>query len=390
MTLAGGKISNFPVVQPWINQFRIIDRPMAKQLVDELSYYETSQVISELKVEVDKKMAAYSRVAILPVRELLSKDECYYSADNEKETPQVQSSKSPLGSESFVSNLITQLSRSSNKVVLDNGKSPSLFMLKHRKVKALILIDDLSGSGKRVCDFLDSIIKNDEIRLLIANNKIDLHVITFMATDYGMKRIDGWGNGVAVNLEVIHKCPTFRDLQNADDYMRLCWDYSDQKEKYPLGFNKSAVRVVFEHSAPNNLPSVLYKDVRNFKPKNNNILGLEASWKAIFSNRVVNEQFKYQMSNIKIKKTVFGTVQELMKLLSFEGCASVELLANSTGFSSSELANCISVCEKLNMVKVQGKIISITSTGRLELQSFGLPKRRVVFRDEKYYPKIVE
>ena len=389
--MAGSKISNFPVIQPWIKQFRIIDMPIARQLVDELSYYKTSQVFGELKSEVEKKIDGYSKVVVLPIRELINKEECYYSADNEKETPLVQSSESPLGSESFASNLIAQLSRESKKVILEHDKSPSLYMIKHRKVRALILVDDLVGSGKRVCDFLDSIIKNDEVRTLITNNEIDLHVITFMATDFGKDEVNNWRKDVGVNLVVIHKCPTFHDLKSSDTYLKLCWDYSDQKEKYPLGFKKSAVRVVFEHSAPNKLPSVFYKDVKSFKPKNNHILGLESSWKAIFSNRVVNEQFKYQISNVEYqnKKTNLRIVQELLKRLSFDDCSSVESLMNSTGFSASELKNAINVCEKLNMLRVENKKVSITNTGRSELNSLGLPKRVVVFNDEKYYPNVV-
>jgi hypothetical protein len=225
---------------------------------------------------------------------------------------------------------------------------------------------------------------------LITNNEINLHVITFMATDDSAQKINSWRSDVKLGFNFIHKCPTFYALKNSDAYLELCRNYSGQKEKFPLGFKKTAVRVVFEHSAPNNLPSIFYRDVVDFKPKNNKILGLDLSWKALFSNRVVSDEFKYQISNIKRKKTILGMIRELLSKLSSEGDSSVQSLVCSTGLSAAELGNTIDVCRKLKIVRDVGGKISITPKGKLEFNSFGLPRRSVVFSDKKYYPKLVE
>jgi len=249
--LGVNNLSNLPVVQPWIKQFLPKDRALARQLVDELMYYETSHVFREINLTTEEQMTLYSKVGIIPVRELKDKTEIYFPQDNNK-APLIQPSEEYLGSEGYVSNLITQLSRhNEKKIIRKNGKAPSLNEFIHRNVKALILVDDLIGSGKRVCDFLGAIYRNEEIKNLICQDKIKVHIVAFMASETGEASINQWAKEkhININMTVINKCPTFHNLLLSESYLKLCKDYSFREEKKAIGFQDTAVRVVFEHSS---------------------------------------------------------------------------------------------------------------------------------------------
>jgi hypothetical protein len=385
-------LSNLPVVQPWIKQFLPKDRALAKQLVDELMYYETSHVFREISLMTKDQMSPYSRVGVIPVRELKDKTESYFPQDNNK-APLIQSSEEYLGSEAYVSNVITQLSRYNvKKIIRKDGKAPSLNELIHRKVKALILVDDLIGSGKRVCDFLDAIYRNEKIKNLICQNKIKVHIVAFMASEIGEASIYQWAKEkhVSINMTVINKCPTFHNLLLSESYLKLCKDYSFRGERKPIGFQDTAVRVVFEHSAPNNLPTIFYKDITKYFPKNSEITGLNKSWSALFSGRAVFEEFKYQASNTKTKRPVSKIINLILKTLSSASPMNLRSLSDLTGLNSLDLKNYITLCEKFKMLEDKNGLVSITQQGVIELESLSNIKKPIEINTELYYPAALE
>ncbi|WP_042153087.1 MULTISPECIES: hypothetical protein [unclassified Pseudoalteromonas] len=382
------KLSNLPVVQPWIKQFLPKDRALARQLVDELMYYETSHVFREISLMTKDKMTPYSGVGIIPVRELKDKTESYFPQDNDI-APLTQSSEEYLGSEAYVSNLITQLSRYNvKKIIRKNGKAPSLNELIHRKAKALILVDDLIGSGKRVCDFLDAIYRNEKIKNLISQDKIKVHIVAFMASETGEASINRWAEEkhASINLTAINKCPTFHKLPLSESYLKLCKDYSFREERKPIGFQDTAVRVVFEHSAPNNLPTIFYKDIKQYFPKNSKITGLSKSWCALFSGRAVDEKFKYQASHIKVKRTVSNIIGLILRTLSSASPMSLRSLRKVEGLNSLDLAHYINLCVKLKMLEKNKEQVSITQQGVIELNSLSNIKKPIEINEQLYYP----
>jgi len=380
-------LSDLPIVQPWIKQFLPKDRLLARKLVDELIYYETSHVFREISLKTKELMSKHSTVGIIPVRELLHKTESYFPTDDK--APLIQPSIEYLGSEAHVSSAITQLSRHhAVKVITKDGKAPSLKELIHRKFKALILVDDLIGSGKRVCDFLTSIFLNDTIRELICQKEIKVYIVAFMASETGEKTINEWIkiNGGDISLFFINKCPTFHNLQLTESYFKLCRDYSCRTEPKPLGFKETAVRVIFEHSAPNNLPTIFYKDVKKFKPKNNQLIGLNKSWSALFSRRAVDEGFKYQASNTKVKKTSSKIIGLILKTLSSSSPINLRSLRHASGLNPQDLSHYIKLCEQFKMLENNNGIVSITQKGLIELKSLSKIKKPIEINTQLYYP----
>ncbi|MCD9492636.1 hypothetical protein GLP30_17065 [Photobacterium phosphoreum] len=393
-------LSNIPAVQPWLAQFLPQDRPTACKLLDELVVIPTDRVVSDLKIVVELILTQYKKAAIYPIRELLSDNESYFSLSDNTEPPTMQHAQATLGSEALVSNLITRLNRTyQDKVVLEdillpNGNlkaSPSISTIKNKKIKTLIIIDDLIGSGDRTCDFLDAIYQHPTIKSWVSGKHLKINVVVFMATDKGKKKVEKWcKNGKKADLHVINSCPSFHSSIDSKEIFDLCNQYANRNERLPLGYDKVAVRVIFGHSAPNNIPAILYRTAKKYKPKSTLIGVYPASWTPLFPRRDVPEEIKHQI-NLK-KKTVSkkASVQRLLKQLEQTPSISKSKLHQILDWSMADLKCFISFCEQFDMLTINSNEVKITEQGQIELKVLNKKQYTIEFNKENYYPNKLE
>ncbi len=387
------KTSSFPSCRNWIKQFRPEDRIDARNLIDELIYIETSCVIDELTSEIKKIIRDENKVSIIPVREVFDNEESYYDLIDKKLNPKTNISDEPLGSEAIISNLITRLRRGYGKsVVLEynkttkSNKSPSIFHMREEKVKALILVDDVIGSGKRTVEFFNFLYKNKTIKSWVSSGSLKVYIVCYMATKKGLNFVNKNIKKDLVEIISINNCPTFYDSYNSDKISELCERYANINEKKPLGFKSSFVKVIFEHSAPNNIPTILHKNVTQYKPNDTDLLNMPENWVALFPNRYIQSSFSRDMSISRSGISMKSDIKNLLHVMICIEKSNLESLVKLTKIQKIKLKHYLKFCDELDILNVNGNTVKITGRSKRELQALTNDKKVVDINKEFYYP----
>ena len=393
-------LSNIPATQDWLSQFLPQDRPVACNLLDELVYIPTDRVMSDLKSVVESVLEQHESAAIYPIRELFSEDESYFSLTDAAEPPTMQHEKAVQGSESFVSNLITRLNRSLQekvtleKVATESGEikaSPSISTIRDKKIKILILIDDLIGSGDRTRNFLEAVYRHPSIKSWVSGKYLNIIVVAFMATNKGKKSVQKWcKNERKAKLHVINECPTLHHLPNNKEIFDLCVRYAHNKEKIPLGYDNTAVRVIFGHSAPNNIPAILHRNVKRYKAKSSILRGILSSWDPLFPSRDVPEQLKTQIMTKKKTLSTTASIQLLLNQLDQTSVIKKDKLLQTLSWSIADWDRYGGFCLEFSMITENGRELEITEQGKIELSSLRKIKYAIEFNGKNYYPSLIE
>ena len=189
---------------------------------------------------------------------------------------------------------------------------------------------------------------------------------------------------------MINSCPSFHSSIDSKEIFDLCNQYANKKERLPLGYDNVAVRVIFGHSAPNNIPAILYRTAKKYRPKSTLIGVYPASWTPLFPRRDVPEEIKIQI-NLK-KKTVSkkGSVQRLLEQLEQTPSISERQLRHILDWSIAELKHFISFCKRFDMLTTSNGEVKITSQGQVELKVLNKKQYTIEFNKENYYPEKLE
>ncbi|MBH0000299.1 hypothetical protein I6E72_15185 [Pseudoalteromonas sp. NSLLW24] len=387
------KKSNLPSCQSWIEQFNPEDRTDARDLIDELIYIETSSVIDDLTSEIKKIIKDEEKVSIIPVREVSKDEVSYFDLIDKSKNPVFNMPNEPLGSEAITSNLVTRLRRGYGKsVVLEHNQktktynTPSLSCMRAEKVKAIILVDDVIGSGKRTLEFFNFVYKHKTIKSWVSSGVIKIYILSYMATNKGITFLSENINKNLVKIIKINKCPTFYDSLNSSKFIQLCKRYANKNELYPLGFKDSFVKVFFEHSAPNNMPSILHKNIKIYKGKDENLLMLPNQWKALFPSRGIPRSLIVELSSSKNTKNMKQALRSLLKIMISLEITTLANLIKLTKIEKVHLKQYIKICVGLDILKVQGNNVSITNRTKNEYSALCISNKGIDINESFYYP----
>ncbi|EJQ5988467.1 hypothetical protein ABMN38_004188 [Escherichia coli] len=388
-------ISNTQAVQHWLKQFSKPHRNIAKSLLDSLIYIKTSTVINDLKEEIAQNIGV-NVVSILPIRELTPNENVYDLLDKSI-PPVVQVSSEPLGSEAFISNLYTQLNRRNNQYFplpqinipgRKGAASISLDEMRILNVKKLILVDDLIGSGDRTKEFIERVYNHPTIKSRLSFGTLEIEILAYMATHTGQSVIEKYiSNKKGLSLNVLYSAPIIDEIVNHKEITSLCHAYAHNKEKHPLGYKGSAVRVIFSHSAPNNIPSILHRTVIKYKPKTNGITPA-SRWDALFPRRYIPTDFTHEIEEkIKIQPKLLK-IKSILKLLEVESL-SLKQLSKISGFPQYELKLILKNLNTAGWVHYRNHEYEITGIGRVEIEIGSKTKgfKIIAINPDFYYPR---
>ena len=263
----------------WLEGFAREDREAARDMVRGLTIIS----FSDFKHEIEQLIYSQSRqvegpIALFNVREAshVRSDQAHPNFIDSDLVPRCK----PIGSEGHMASIITGVVRS------DKGKffsQPDIESMRQSRCSLIVLVDDLIASGKRVSEYIETLLKKPSLRSWVSLEYTRFHVITFAGLDTGVRRIQRLKCRPRV-FSVI-ECPSF---------MRLPWKQERRTavrnlaEKYasktswrniPLGYDRCMVSLVFEHGCPNNAPPILWAEGR--KPD---------AWHPLFPNRVFTHQ----------------------------------------------------------------------------------------------------
>jgi len=264
--------------QRWLSNFDTVDQPAARLLLDSLELIGQDQLrlgLQQLAQDLAKTIP--TPIALVPVRELASGQSYYKTGRNAK--PRLLLPNSFPGSEAIIANIAGTLRRrdqSAGPFVA----SPSLKNLREARCRSIVFIDDFSGSGDRVIAFHQGYRGHPTLYSWESYGLIEYHVAAYAVTRKAHDRLSkAFGED---NVHLVNFCPTFETQQWVDKEYHLvekvCREYACN-ETFALGYQNNRALIVFSHTAPNNLPIVLWQRHLKGRPV----------WYPFFMNKAVPE-----------------------------------------------------------------------------------------------------
>lgn len=370
--------SEHPRVAAWLENLEVPRRDTARLIIDAL------QLISETDLRRELIAATLALlpdlagpVAAFPAREVSPAE----SAHAEGRAGRYQLLEAGLpGSEAVLANILTAVLREGGGSAGLLG-SHDLESLREHKVRTILLLDDFSGSGGQLIKFHKAIRRHKTIRSWTSYRLIDFHVLAYAATDKAARLLRRhFGDD---KVHILRACPTFEGagwtLEQRTEVEALCRDSAGRRKKnWALGFRASRALIAFEHTAPNNLPYILWK--------------VAPGWHCLFRCKgVPNDLLRlFTMRPDPPREPLIGSA----------GAArlsqTIELLARRV-YDAGNIAEVlrVSIAEAERLLRLAHSLgwtnarHRLTDAGRAELKRWRAahPVRVLPNRDEPYYPK---
>lgn len=274
--LSPDRIERSPEISSWLSQFTTDRRPMAEVLLHHLRFVSRDEYSGWLRSSLDRLNGA-GPFALFAVRKP--------KKSNGKILPFFESTgaaqsrpSSAQGSEDLVYSLIGNVAREKSSRFLDH---PSIGEMRTKRIHDLVLIDDSIGSGRRVSEFLESMMCSKTLLSWWSYGLIRFHILSYARTREGEKSIVKNMVGSNHPRRKYPKSQKMRfsseyvyssmdiDSRWGDDYkgiLDLCDSVKKVPVKYRRGYGSVMANLVFYHSVPNNIPGILYFSSRRWKP----------------------------------------------------------------------------------------------------------------------------
>lgn len=398
----------------WLSNFNAEEQRAGELLINSLRIISSTDfgiALSELLRRL--KENAIKPLAIYPIRELPTELASLANV-SEARVPQERISDGtympalpldqpfePLpGSEGIAGNII--------RTVIGHHPDPSLASspktleeLRQTRPRTIVLVDDYSGTGDRVTQYVDSWMHHPTIRSWYSYKLIKFHVALVAASGQALVNLRKHRR-----IEDIHYCEQAADFQTAmwsveeqQEIQQLCIKYSDSP-KFELGFQGARGLLVLQHTVPDNLPAILWqttcKRVRN--------------WMPFFAGRRMTPQQQRELDNYKLEISAADIANSMQQfrlgsaladqpnptvrliLLTLAAAAKkirdpreLSVLLRTTLVSAQQTRD---ACQSLGLVDSDGRL---TDQGRAELRraqarADEVQRRRLIRSDDIYYP----
>ncbi|EIZ79825.1 hypothetical protein WSK_1573 [Novosphingobium sp. Rr 2-17] len=391
----------------WLRQFDVVDHEAAARLLGALTLVSHSAFERAIQTlilrEAEKVDGPVALYATREVKGIVN----YWEAMADPEDPLAPfdpvARGSDLGSEARIAAIIRNLCKTGPAKLLNH---PSLETIKLTQARAIIVVDDIIGSGQRTAEFLSAMWVPKKVKSWRSRHQIKFVSLAYSATEIGMKKVKGLRCDPEVVIE--RDCPTFRDIpwhhETGEAITKLCKRYGRRTTKrgMSLGYKKTMAALVFEHGCPNNAPAVLWAPVDEGDPK----------WRPLFPDRaVLPEQASAFPLDIRARDPIalltdlagdekadlppailgespLGLTTITILALVAKGIRGRNALSYATGYDAKECAELLDRCMARGYLS---GTLRMTPLGRAELKQAGQMKdtsNRLPPRGEDvYYPK---
>lgn len=378
--------TNHPRVAKWIDNFPLARRDAAALLIDGLRLVSGTDLRRELGDLVQHLAATLpGPIATFPAREI-PKGESAHGAGGDGGYAIIEPALP--GSEAIIANMLKGVQRqpASAQAVLPALDLP---LMRCRKVRTILLVDDFSGSGSRLLKYELALRRHATVRSWASGGYLDFHVVAYAATEVAILRLERrFGTS---NVHILHPCPTFAGAGWSPEQLveveALCLGGRRETRRprrrgrqtfdFTFGFENSRALIAFEHTAPNNLPLVMWKTGE--------------AWNSLFEGKAVPRDLlslftmmpgppREPHAGAEGSKRL-GMVVELLK----HRVKSPSRIAEATGVSMAEAGRLLMLAKSLNLVGPSGRL---TDMGMAELarRCGAQPKLDLPNRDNFYYP----
>jgi hypothetical protein len=265
-------IDHSPEIRQWLNQFSGDREPTAIDVLLKLQFIRRDVYAEWLK----EQLAALTDgpCALYAVRKFDEAIESYWDAQGNPPGRPAESQ----GSNELVQSVLGNLLKAGDERFLDH---PNIDVLKQSRVRNIVLIDDSIGSGQRVADFIDLLMKSKTILSWWSYGLIQIHVVSFIRTHKAEDRIRKYLPGSDHHKRMHRKSDKLHFVGHHhfdDEEFELRWggnstqilNLCDSVEAIPRwaqrGYGSVMSNQVFYHSVPDNTPGILWNAENGWVP----------------------------------------------------------------------------------------------------------------------------
>lgn len=267
--------------QQWLNQFDEVDRRLVRDFLSMLTLVSHSEFERTIERLILRRMAKIEgAIALFAVRELpIDRRYCYFNVacgpEGSKSTDAVTRG-ADIGSEGRVASFLRNLAKAYPAKLLNH---PTIESMRKARCRAIILVDDILGSGNQTSLFLSSMWGDSTIKSWMSLGYIQFEVICYAASKVGLRNVEK--SRARPNIEYEYFCPTVADIlpHQLRKPLRNIFNKYGIKTSRPnliCGYGNIGALMVFEHGCPNNTPAMLWA------PQT-----LKHPWFPLFPDRVV-------------------------------------------------------------------------------------------------------
>lgn len=268
--------------QLWLSQFpNPSDRQLAETLLDSINYCPLNEFKNSLTKLIKSELPLKQPSALFIERELqktratlpppVYKQQLTLKSESKSKPKKrhlraygaamqaVQSltyTTQDVGSEGVVAFIGNTVCRSNpNRFLLQ----PTAENVRKSKVRNFVILTDFIGSGKRAFDMLDAMWNVASIRSWHSFKFVKFWVLAYSGTQQGITKVQK--HRFAPKVRVVTECPTLFNSfdEDLDEMVELCETYGAHS-KDPLGWERTAALLAFEHGAPNNMPAIFVSE----------------------------------------------------------------------------------------------------------------------------------
>lgn len=289
MTTKQLRLSEHRLSQEWLAQFRPNeDRALASQLINQIKLVSGRDFESGLESALRGLQARCdATIAVYPITPPNPEAVVGYHPFNGGVTAgevkaKHEGRREQHGSEGRVAHIITNLQRHHLRT---NGTSaiectPTIKHLHSQGLRHIVLVDDVSGSGKRIEDYWKQVVPRC-IKRLLSLKRFELWIVLYAMTPTSRKALAKALPNFPISTHLITVLP---DASLSDqvplEVVKLCEHYAELigMKGAAFGYRGSACPFIFEHGCPNNLPAILWASKKH--------------WKGLFPNRATPTELR--------------------------------------------------------------------------------------------------
>ncbi len=385
----------------WLEQFAEHDRALVRQLTEAISLVSVMELERALQRLVERFSSnSAGPLALYSVREVPKNGGLNFRHGGNG--LDAVASGSDIGSEGRIAHITRQICRTQTSQLL---RQPDIDTLLKKRVRNIVVVDDIIGSGERALSYLQELWKDPSIKSWWSYGKVRFTVLAYAATEAGIRRVQS--HPCKPHVEIHRHCPVLKNLPWRRELKRkvtdLCMRYARTKKLRgaPLGFGQTGALLVFEHGIPNNVPNIFWAYSQD-----------PSAWLPLFPGRAATAEiasvFPSELAAREPVSVLLAAGAERMAealptvadrplapdmvvLLSLlrRGLNRLEAVADATGMTSTECSLLLERCIEAGLVSPKRRL---TEKGAAELagMAHAAPARgyrKLPLGEDSYYPR---
>jgi hypothetical protein len=254
-------LDEFELGKAWLGQFSVLDQEIGRQMLRSLRLVSHTAFQKGINHEVTKLLDDLNgeNAALFDIKETPREENLTPALEEQSPTKRVAGSSADL-----VRNMNENLFRVDGTRIQAH---PTLSWMRSERIKNVVLVDDLIGSGKRISTYLRKEME-PTLKSWISYKWTKLWIVAYGGLDAGVQAV--LRNGYGLTKDRIR---LVTPSQQKSQYLTLQMQEFCKRNarrtgfpKRPMGFDDGGVAMIFEHSCPSNAPPVLWSPRRKFKP----------------------------------------------------------------------------------------------------------------------------